>query len=214
MMVHFLFSPRDNVLFVLDKLNAVESMQKVVELALNRLSGSEHVPPEMLKDLQKQMVVCRRTAGRIRMKYDPLLKLLKGLGGGADVVKMEASMLRKGILGAAMALGTLANMLRKHMERGMQRLIQAQEQATASIAQAQGQAQSIMDQAQTQAQQQTEALATKAQNAQRQTEAMVQNAQRQTEALVSQSQQQAQQSEAMAQNAGLKLPGVEYKRYE
>lgn len=106
---------RDNVIFVREKLESTLSIEKIIEISLARLD--EEAPEAIMKEIQKRLAVTRRTARRMRMKYDPLVALLNSLGGGAAVIKAQAAAMRRGVLGASMALGTLSVMVRGHIER-------------------------------------------------------------------------------------------------
>jgi hypothetical protein len=96
---------RDNVLFVREKLDTTESIEEVIQMQLKRIEEGGSCPEGVLKAIKTRLVTIRRIGRRMRMKYEPLVSLLSGLGGSASLIKAQAAMMRKGILGASMALG-------------------------------------------------------------------------------------------------------------
>jgi len=122
---------RDNVIFVREKLESTLSIEKIIEISVSRLD--EEAPEAIMKEIQKRLAIARRTARRMRMKYDPLVALLNSLGGGAAVVKAQAAAMRRGVLGASMALGTLSVMVRGHIERVDERARKTFERSMQSV---------------------------------------------------------------------------------
>lgn len=120
---------RDNVLFVREKLDTTESIEEVIQMQLKRIEEGNSCPEAVIKAIKTRLVTTRRIARRMRMKYEPLVSLLSGMGGSAALIKAQASMLRRGILGASMALGTLSNMVRGHTDRSQKRALDALERA-------------------------------------------------------------------------------------
>lgn len=120
---------RDNVLFVREKLDTTESIEEVIQMQLKRIEEGGNCPEAVLKAIKTRLVTIRRIGRRMRMKYEPLVSLLSGLGGSASLIKAQAAMMRKGILGASMALGALSNMVRGHTDRSQKRAREAFERA-------------------------------------------------------------------------------------
>jgi len=98
---------------VQDKLESAESLEDVIEIALSRIGAD--VPEHIMKSIEQRLALTKRTSRRMRLKYEPLGALLVGLGGTASQMKAQSSTLKNGVAGCAMALGTLAVILRKHI---------------------------------------------------------------------------------------------------
>eukprot|EP01031_Cornospumella_fuschlensis_P032499 gene32499-39293_t len=112
---------RENIIIVRDKLDDTETIAKLIDLKLN-LVDAEACPPEILEGIRTRFAQAKRVARKLRLKYDPLLPLVTSLGGNATLVKAQAAMMRKGVLGASMALGSLSVILWRYVHRTDQRV--------------------------------------------------------------------------------------------
>ena len=106
---------KDNVVLVNQKLHTSFSIEEVIELQLSSIGVQ--LPEDILHGAKTRMVHLRRTARRMKLKYQPLISILDHLGGSAATIKAESSRLSKGVLSASMALSCLAVMMRRHNDR-------------------------------------------------------------------------------------------------
>lgn len=113
---------RDNVIFIRDKLEGTESIAKLIELNLNRVD-IDSCPEEIVQGIKTRFTQAKRTARKMKLKYEPLLQLVTSLGGNATLVKAQAAVMRKGVLGVTMAVGSVSVMLWRRVERTYQKLL-------------------------------------------------------------------------------------------
>lgn len=113
---------RDNVIFIRDKLDGTESISKLIELNLNRVDVNG-CPEEIVQGIKTRFTQAKRTARKMKLKYEPLLQLVTSLGGNATLVKAQAAVMRKGVLGVTMAVGSVSVMLWRRVERTYQKLL-------------------------------------------------------------------------------------------
>lgn len=114
---------KDNVILVNEKIKVVESIDEVMQLQMEAIGDS--LPEDISHHAHARLVTLRRIARRMRMKYQPLISILDGLGGAADLVKDTSTKLSKGLLSANMALSCMVTMLRKHNDREEARAVAA-----------------------------------------------------------------------------------------
>ena len=122
---------RDNVIFIKNKLDSTDSIQALLQKAVDTVPDDIKGTP-IFTELTARLAKCKRIGRRMRMKYEPLLNLLglqflqassryhsqasmfiiiDGLGGDASHLKSGAEKLRKGLGGVNMAIGTVTKML-------------------------------------------------------------------------------------------------------
>ena len=114
---------KDNVILVNEKIKVVESIDEVMQLQMEAIGDS--LPEDISHHAHTRLVTLRRIARRMRMKYQPLISILDGLGGEADLAKNSAAKLSKSLLSANMALSCMVTMLRKHNDREEARAVAA-----------------------------------------------------------------------------------------
>ena len=107
---------RDNVIFIRNKLDSTVSTEQIILALLERVDPKT-CPDGVFEAIKLRLAENRRTTRRMRLKYEPLMMLLNGLGGSAALIKAQAAMLRKGILGCTMTLGSVSVLVRRHIER-------------------------------------------------------------------------------------------------
>lgn len=107
---------RDNVIFVRDKLEGTESIAKLIEMNLEKVD-TETCPEEIIQGIKVRFTTAKRTARKLKLKYQPLLQLVTSLGGNATIVKAQAAVMRKGVLGSTMAIGSVSVMLWRRVQR-------------------------------------------------------------------------------------------------
>eukprot|EP01031_Cornospumella_fuschlensis_P037234 gene37234-45197_t len=112
---------RENIILVRDKLDDTETIAKLIDMKIEQVD-KEACPPEILQGIRTRFAQAKRVARKLRLKYDPLLPLVTSLGGNATLVKAQAAMMRKGVLGASMALGSLSVILWRYVHRTDQRV--------------------------------------------------------------------------------------------
>lgn len=112
---------RDNVVFVREKLDGTESIAKLIEINLLRLN-IDACPEDIIQGIKNRFTAAKRTARKLRLKYEPLLQLISSLGGNATLVKAQAAIMRKGVLGSTMAIGSVSVMLWRRVKRTESRL--------------------------------------------------------------------------------------------
>ena len=100
---------RDNVIIIRNRLDSTDSIQNLLEQAVGNISD-EFKEGAAYKELIVRLAKAKKTGRRMRMKYEPLLNLLNGLGGDASILKASATRLRKGLSGVTMAIGTVSKM--------------------------------------------------------------------------------------------------------
>jgi hypothetical protein len=114
---------RDNVIFIRSKLDSTSSTEQIILALLERVDPKT-CPDGVFEAIKLRLAENRRTTRRMRLKYEPLMMLLNGLGGSAALIKAQAAMLRKGILGCTMTLGSVSVLVRRHIERLESRALQ------------------------------------------------------------------------------------------
>ena len=124
---------RDNVLFIRAKLDSTTSTESVIEHMLENLDP-KLCPDGVADDIKGRLAQHRRATRRMRLKYEPLMTLLSNLGGSAAVIKAQASMMSKGILGCTMTLGSVSVLVRRHIERLEKRAADLKEKVKAYAA--------------------------------------------------------------------------------
>eukprot|EP01031_Cornospumella_fuschlensis_P035899 gene35899-43544_t len=112
---------RENIILVRDKLDDTETIAKLIDMKIEQVD-KDACPPEILQGIRTRFAQAKRVARKLRLKYDPLLPLVTSLGGNATLVKAQAAMMRKGVLGASMALGSLSVILWRYVHRTDQRV--------------------------------------------------------------------------------------------
>ena len=113
---------RDNVTFIRDKLDGTESIAKLIELNLNRVDTAA-CPEEIIQGIRTRFTAAKHTARKMKLKYEPLLQLITSLGENATLVKAQAAVMRKGVLGVTMAVGSVSVMLWRRVERTNKKLL-------------------------------------------------------------------------------------------
>ena len=126
---------RDNVIFIRRKLDSTESTASILQSVMDRLDP-DNCPDGIVEDIKERLAQHRRTTRRMRLKFEPLMSLLNGLGGSSAAIKAQATMLSKGILGATMTLGTVSVLVRRHVERLEARATQLQDSVGAMVSEA------------------------------------------------------------------------------
>ena len=124
---------RDNVIFIRAKLDSTTSTESVIEHMLESLDPTL-CPAGVADDIKGRLAQHRRATRRMRLKYEPLMTLLSNLGGGAAIIKAQASMMSKGILGCTMTLGSVSVLVRRHIERLEKRASELKEKVKAFAA--------------------------------------------------------------------------------
>ena len=121
---------KDNVIMVNAKLKNTHSVEEVIELQISSIGA--HIPEDILQNAKTRLVGLRRISRRMKMKYQPLISILDQLGGAAATIKSMSTRLSKGVLSAAMALGCLSVMMRRHGDREEARAVQVLRQKIAA----------------------------------------------------------------------------------
>ena len=111
---------KDNVEFIAERVHITESIEHVISIQLGHLGETTKMDANMEKILdgvKTRLVKLQRASRRMKLKYQPLLKILEGLGGNSSLVKDMTSKLSKALQSAVMALGSLSVMMRKRNDR-------------------------------------------------------------------------------------------------
>ena len=111
---------KDNVEFIAERVHITESIEHVISIQLGHLGETTKMDANMekiLEGVKARLVKLQRASRRMKLKYQPLLKILEGLGGNSSLVKDMTSKLSKALQSAVMALGSLSVMMRKRNDR-------------------------------------------------------------------------------------------------
>ena len=106
----------DNVKYVIGKLEDTDALLHLIELNSSKIDTKE-VPTAIMNEMQKRFAHARRVSRKLKLKYEPLIRLITGIGASATVIKTQATMLKRGISGATMALNTIVLMMRGQLKK-------------------------------------------------------------------------------------------------
>ena len=97
------------ILQIRNRLDSTDSIYLLLDQSYTSIPEKYH-DSQLYKELGARLAKCRKVGRRMRMKYEPLLNLLDGLGGDASALKSAAEKLRKGLHCVCLAVGTSTTM--------------------------------------------------------------------------------------------------------